>query len=218
MAPSSGLVGCQSMGWSRSSNLAERPSFHLRKIVQRITTAPTEAAAATSTVSVVLFDFGALGWTVGRVVGAVELDDEEGERVVEVDNKGMLESVINVGRVRLVVELDEAVEVVELVEEPVELVELEEEDEEEEESDDEEEDDWVVEGGGETAEGGVEGFGGVILGGGGLLAIPPPVSPPPKREPSSDGARFLSRRLWFTCSRFWMCASELATREKARAA
>ena len=51
MMPSSGFVGCQSMGWRRASNLDERPSFHLRKTVQRMATPPTTDATTMSTVN-----------------------------------------------------------------------------------------------------------------------------------------------------------------------
>jgi hypothetical protein len=51
----SSLVGCQSIGAIRSSNLDEWPSFHLRKTVQRMARPPTEAATTMSTVVIVLF-------------------------------------------------------------------------------------------------------------------------------------------------------------------
>jgi len=54
----SSFVGCQSIGAIRSLNLDEWPSFHLRKIVQRMATPPTEAATTMSTVVMVLFAFG----------------------------------------------------------------------------------------------------------------------------------------------------------------
>lgn len=51
--PLSSLLGCQSMGFKRRSNLAERASFHLRKMVQATITKPTEHATAIRTVRVV---------------------------------------------------------------------------------------------------------------------------------------------------------------------
>jgi glycerol-3-phosphate O-acyltransferase len=57
--PSSGLVGCQSIGCNRASNLAERPSFHLRNTVQRIATPPIHDATMISTVNAVLLVFAA---------------------------------------------------------------------------------------------------------------------------------------------------------------
>lgn len=51
----SSFVGCQSMGAIRSLNLAEWPSFHLRKIVQRMAIPPIEAATTMSTVVIVVF-------------------------------------------------------------------------------------------------------------------------------------------------------------------
>lgn len=51
----SSFVGCQSMGAIRSLNLAEWPSFHLRKMVQRMAIPATEAATTMSTVVIVLF-------------------------------------------------------------------------------------------------------------------------------------------------------------------
>jgi len=62
----SSLVGCQSMGAMRSSNLDEWPSFHLRKTVQRMAIPPTEAATAMSMVVTVL-----LGFVAAAPLGAV---------------------------------------------------------------------------------------------------------------------------------------------------
>jgi len=50
----SSFVGCQSIGAIRSLNLDDWPSFHLRKIVQRIARPPTEAATTMITVVTVL--------------------------------------------------------------------------------------------------------------------------------------------------------------------
>jgi hypothetical protein len=44
----------QSMGWRRSSNRLELPSFHLRKTVQRMATPPSEAEMATRMVTMLL--------------------------------------------------------------------------------------------------------------------------------------------------------------------
>jgi hypothetical protein len=60
------------MGWRRSSNLDERPSFHLRKTVQRIATAPTDAATAIRTVSAMLLGFATLDWACGGTVDVSE--------------------------------------------------------------------------------------------------------------------------------------------------
>jgi len=51
----SSAVGCQSIGAMRSSNLDEWASFHLRKMVQRMTIPPTEAATTISMVVIILF-------------------------------------------------------------------------------------------------------------------------------------------------------------------
>jgi hypothetical protein len=63
----SSFVGCQSMGAIRSLNLDEWPSFHLRKIVQRINKPPTEAATTMRTVEIVVLALAA------AEVGAAEL-------------------------------------------------------------------------------------------------------------------------------------------------
>lgn len=56
------------MGWRRSSNLEDRPNFHLRKTVQRIATPATEDATIIITVMVVLSDLAALDPTCGGAV------------------------------------------------------------------------------------------------------------------------------------------------------
>lgn len=48
--PSSGLVGCQSIGCKRSSNLEERANFHLRKIVQMMAIPAMDEATTMITV------------------------------------------------------------------------------------------------------------------------------------------------------------------------
>jgi hypothetical protein len=64
------------MGWRRSSNLEDRPSFHLRNTVQKMATPATHDAITITTVKVVFFDFDAPDWGSGmeEVVGT-ELTD-----------------------------------------------------------------------------------------------------------------------------------------------
>jgi len=61
------------MGLRRSSNFLELESFHLRKMVQRMKTPPTDAAAAIMTVKVVLLVFARAAWGAGTEVSSAAL-------------------------------------------------------------------------------------------------------------------------------------------------